>query len=155
RPPPVREAELPDLHSQAELGNEERGKRRPALRLSPADAKVITWTANSAVPREEEPQMLTIHDRGARLCDGLTRRDVLHAGGLGLLGLSLPELFRNRAAAAGKEAAGEAPRRVRAKSCIVLFLMGGPDQHSTWDPKPDAPAEVRGPFKPIATSVPG
>ena len=43
----------------------------------------------------------------------------------------------------------------RAKSCIVLFLMGGPPQHSTWDPKPDAPAEVRGEFKPIATAVPG
>src|SRR5262249_62039326 len=47
------------------------------------------------------------------------------------------------------------PARRRAKSCIVLFLMGGPPQHSTWDPKPDAPAEVRGPFGPIATSVPG
>jgi hypothetical protein len=43
----------------------------------------------------------------------------------------------------------------KARSCIVLFLMGGPPQHSTWDPKPDAPAEVRGDFGPIATSVPG
>ena len=43
----------------------------------------------------------------------------------------------------------------RARSCIVLFLMGGPPQHSTWDPKPDAPAEVRGDFGPIATTVPG
>jgi uncharacterized protein (DUF1501 family) len=43
----------------------------------------------------------------------------------------------------------------RAKSCIVLFLVGGPSQLETWDPKPDAPAEVRGPFRPIATSVPG
>src|SRR5205823_2119332 len=43
----------------------------------------------------------------------------------------------------------------QAKSCIVLFLLGGPPQHETWDPKPDAPSEVRGDFKPIATNVPG
>src|SRR6266478_1230237 len=43
----------------------------------------------------------------------------------------------------------------KAKACIVLFLMGGPPQHSTWDPKPDAPPEIRGEFKPIATNVPG
>jgi hypothetical protein len=91
--------------------------------------------------------MLTIRHSGVRLCDNLTRRDLLHAGGLGLLGLSLPELLRGRAAATqgGK----------RARSCILLFLMGGPPQHSTWDPKPDAPEQIRGQFKPIATSVPG
>src|SRR5262249_46278560 len=43
----------------------------------------------------------------------------------------------------------------RAKACIVLYLSGGPPQHETWDPKPDAPAEVRGEFKPIASAVPG
>src|ERR1700720_1205164 len=95
--------------------------------------------------------MFTIRDRGARLCDGLTRRDVLHAGSLGMLGLTLPELLRGRATAADA-----APRRgARAKSCILLFLMGGPPQHSTWDPKPDAPADIRGDIRPIATSVPG
>src|ERR1700716_172325 len=95
--------------------------------------------------------MLTIRTRGARLCDNWTRRDMLHAGGLGLFGLSLPELLRGRSLAA-------APPKVRggqAKACIVLFLMGGPPQHSTWDPKPDAPPEVRGEFGPIATTVPG
>src|SRR3982751_2570665 len=90
--------------------------------------------------------MLTIRAAGARFCAGLTRRDVLHAGGLGLLGLSLPEVIR-AAEATGKHG--------KAKSCILLFLMGGPPQHSTWDPKPDAPAEVRGQFGPIATNVPG
>jgi hypothetical protein len=84
------------------------------------------------------------------LCDGLTRREVLRAGGLGFLGLSMPELLRGQALAASPAA-----RHGRAKSCIVLFLMGGPPQQSTWDPKPDAPAEVRGEFKPIATTVPG
>ncbi len=93
--------------------------------------------------------MLTVRASGARLCDGLTRRDVLHVGGLGLLGLSLPQLQRARAEAAPGATAG------RARSCILLFLMGGPPQHSTWDPKPDAPAEIRGEFPPAATSVPG
>lgn len=95
--------------------------------------------------------MLTLRAQGGRLCDGLSRREVLHAGGLGLLGLSLPELLRGRA-----QAAAEGERRgPRARSCIVLFLMGGPPQHSTWDPKPDAPEQIRGEFKPIATTVPG
>src|SRR5947209_5771037 len=89
--------------------------------------------------------MLTVSARGPRLCDGLTRREVLRAGGLAALGLSLPDLLR----------AGPARRAGKARSCIVLFLMGGPPQHSTWDPKPDAPAEVRGEFPPIATNVPG
>lgn len=87
---------------------------------------------------------------GTRLCDGRSRREILRVGGLGLLGagLGLPSL------AATSTAPGEASFG-RAKSCIVLFLMGGPPQHSTWDPKPDAPAEVRGEFGPIATNVPG
>ena len=91
--------------------------------------------------------MLKIHAAGGRLCDGITRRDVLHAGGLGLFGLSLPDLLAAQASPAAK---GK-----RAKACIVLFLMGGPPQHSTWDPKPDADAQIRGDFKPIATNVPG
>jgi hypothetical protein len=90
--------------------------------------------------------MFTLRTQGPRLCDRLSRRDMLHVGGLGILGLSLPHSLR-------AQTAQPAPRR--AKSCIVLFLMGGPPQHSTWDPKPDAPLEVRGPFGPIATSVPG
>ncbi len=91
--------------------------------------------------------MLSLRDRGQRLCDGLSRREVLRAGGLTALGLSLPELLRGQARAG--TAAGSA------KSCIVLFLMGGPPQHSTWDPKPGAPAEVRGEFGPIETNTPG
>lgn len=89
--------------------------------------------------------MLSLRDTGARLCDGLSRREVMRAGGLGLLGLSLADL----------QAAPAVARSGKARSCIVLFLMGGPPQHSTWDPKPDAPAEIRGAFKPIATRVPG
>jgi hypothetical protein len=95
--------------------------------------------------------MFSIYDRGTRLCDGLTRREWLRIGGLSALGLSLPALLESRAAAAP----GTGPAFGRAKSCIVLFLLGGPPQHETWDPKPDAPAEIRGEFKPIATNVPG
>jgi hypothetical protein len=96
--------------------------------------------------------MFTLRAKGARLCDGISRRDVLHAGSLGLLGLSLPELFRHSAAAAEPHVGNSGGR---AKACILLFLMGGPPQHSTWDPKPDTPPEIRGEIKPIATNVPG
>ena len=90
--------------------------------------------------------MLSLRDIGPRLCDGLSRREVLRAGGLSALGLALPQLLR---------AAEIRPERRSAKACILLFLMGGPPQHSTWDPKPGAPAEVRGEFGPIATATPG
>jgi hypothetical protein len=97
--------------------------------------------------------MLTIHDQGYQLCDGLTRREWLRAGSLGLFGLSLPTLIQARAA----EAASPGKDRAigKAKACIVLFLFGGPPQHETWDPKPDAPPEIRGDLKPIASSLPG
>ncbi|MBM3995145.1 MAG: DUF1501 domain-containing protein [Planctomycetes bacterium] len=89
--------------------------------------------------------MLRLLTNGPRLCDKLTRREMLRIGGIGALGLSLPALL----------SASTGPIRGSARRCIVLFLMGGPPQHSTWDPKPDATPEVRGPFGPIATSVPG
>src|SRR5262249_6057698 len=75
-------------------------------------------------------------------------------GGLGAFGLTLPNLLM-----ADRHRAGESRQRPegggRAKSCIVFFLMGGPPQHSTWDPKPNTPAEIRGEFGPIPTCVPG
>ncbi len=80
-------------------------------------------------------------------CDGLTRRDFLHAGSLGLLGMGLPSFQAL--------ARGGAVAKDRDVNCIMLFLVGGPSQLDTWDMKPDAPAEIRGPFKPIATKVPG
>ena len=76
----------------------------------------------------------------------LSRRELIRAGGLGALGLGLPTLKRARAAASGQP---------RANSCLIIFLSGGPPQHETFDPKPAAPIEIRGPFLPIATSVPG
>jgi uncharacterized protein (DUF1501 family) len=92
--------------------------------------------------------MLSLNATGSRLCDGITRREVLRVGGLGALGLGLPELLRGNTSV-------KLPRSGKARSCIVLFLMGGPPQQSTWDPKPDAPAQIRGDFGPIATKVPG
>src|SRR5436190_10648594 len=89
--------------------------------------------------------MLSLHTTGPRLCDGLTRREWLRVGGLGAFGLSLPQLLAGR----------EKSPTGKAKSCIVLFHLGGPPQHETWDPKPDAPAGIRGDCKPIASSVPG
>ncbi|HWB09238.1 MAG TPA: DUF1501 domain-containing protein [Pirellulales bacterium] len=103
--------------------------------------------------------MLNLLGSGARLCDGIRRREILRAGSLGFLGfgsglgLTLPDLFRGREARANSAPSSDG--NGRAKSCIILFLMGGPPQHSTWDPKPEAPAEVRGEFEPIPTVVPG
>lgn len=91
--------------------------------------------------------MLTIHDLPTRLCDGISRREILRAGGLSALGLGSWNLAQLQAAPANS--AGTAKR------CILLFLLGGPPQHSTWDPKPFAPAEVRGEIAPIPTNVPG
>jgi hypothetical protein len=84
--------------------------------------------------------------RGVTFCDGLTRRDFLHAGAITTLGLTLPGLFAQRAEGQGRE---------RDINCIMLFLVGGPSHIDTWDPKPMAPAEVRGPFGVISTNVPG
>lgn len=80
---------------------------------------------------------------------GVTRRDLLRVGGLGLLGLNLPGL--RRADAAGRT--GTEPAASPIKSCILLYQSGGPSQLDTWDLKPDAPREVRGEFTSIATSV--
>jgi hypothetical protein len=94
--------------------------------------------------------MIRIEGDGTRLCDGVTRRELLRFGGLGALGLwtagiaDLP-----RAAAAGPEGFG------RAKSVLFISLFGGPSHQDIWDMKPEGPAEVRGEFKPVRTNVPG
>jgi len=87
--------------------------------------------------------------RSVRFCDGLSRRDFLYAGAVPALGLTLPGLFAQQARAA------EAKKTDEDVNCIFIFLVGGPSQLETFDPKPDAPAEIRGPFKPIETNVKG
>lgn len=90
--------------------------------------------------------MLQLTGPGARLCDGLSRREFLRVGGLGLAGLTLPSLYRAAAKPHGK---------ARAKSVIQLYMWGGPSQLETFDLKPNAPEGIRGEFKPIATNTPG
>src|SRR5687768_6435153 len=97
--------------------------------------------------------MFSIHDTPSRLCDGISRREMLRVGGLSTLGLSLPGLLQAQALASTAGVAS--PCFGKAKNIIFLWLQGGPPQHETFDPKPDAPVEIRGPFKPISTNVPG
>jgi hypothetical protein len=85
-------------------------------------------------------------DKPVHFCDGLTRRDFLHAGSLGVLGLTLPDMFALKALGAvdpGKDV-----------NCIMLMLVGAPSQLDTWDMKPEAPAEIRGPYKRYLPALP-
>jgi uncharacterized protein (DUF1501 family) len=90
--------------------------------------------------------MLLVGRQTQRTCQGLNRRAFLQVGASSVLGLSLADLLRLRAAAS---MAGSA------RSVILLWLWGGPAQLDTWDPKPNAPLEYRGPFSPIATKTVG
>src|SRR5262245_25628403 len=89
--------------------------------------------------------MITLTGRGQAFCDGLHRRGFLRVGALGLAGLTLADLLR-------QQARGET--KAKPKSVIYIVLSGGPSHIDMWDLKP-APAEYRGPFKPIATRLPG
>ena len=84
--------------------------------------------------------------RSTKFCDNLSRRNFLQIGGLALGGLSLPELLRAESTSGQKS---------RHKGIIMVFLPGGPPHQDMWDLKMDAPTEIRGPFSPIATNVPG
>ena len=86
-------------------------------------------------------------EKPVHFCDGLTRRDFLHAGSLAYLGLSLPSFLNLQARGAVNDK--------KDINVIMLFLVGGPSQLDTWDMKPDAPSEIRGPYKPIKTNAPG
>lgn len=89
--------------------------------------------------------MLSVTGSGSMsTCNGLTRRDFLQVGTLGALGFSLADYAAAKEAAAFRKNGDE-------KSAILIFNLGGPSQLDTFDPKPDAPQEVRGPFKPIST----
>lgn len=92
--------------------------------------------------------MLTLHGSRFTACDGVPRRNFLKVGALLSGGLTLPDLFRARAAASADETA-------KPRSAILIYLAGGPSHIETFDPKPDAPSEFRGPYSPIATNVSG
>ena len=97
--------------------------------------------------------MLRLQGNPKTLCDGLTRRDLLHVGGLGAFGLALHDVLGSKPAQA--KPAERDPKFGRAKSCILIYKYGAPPQHETFDPKPDAPAEIQGEMKAIPTNVPG
>jgi hypothetical protein len=96
--------------------------------------------------------MLRILGSPKRFCDGLTRRDMLLAGGLGLFGLGLADLLRAEEVRRPRPAARSFGK---AKACILLFLYGSPSQLETFDMKPDAAPEIRGELRPIKSSLPG
>ena len=90
--------------------------------------------------------MLTINGKGSRLCDGMTRRDALKIGALGLGGMSLPDLLQaeQRAGIKGSH-----------KAVIMIYMPGAPPHQDMYDLKMEAPSGIRGPFQPIDTAVPG
>src|SRR5688572_27227690 len=89
--------------------------------------------------------MIEVEGPGLTLCDRVSRRTLLQAGGVSALGLSLPMLFQQRAQA----------QPAKDLNCIMVWLWGAPSHVDTWDMKPDQPDEIRGMWKPIRTSAPG
>ena len=98
--------------------------------------------------------MLSIPGKSGSTCDGFSRREFIRVGGAGLMGLSLGDVLRLQAGSVAPEGASKTGWG-NAKSVIMLFLQGGPSHIDIWDPKPDAPSNIRGEFKPIKTNVPG
>jgi hypothetical protein len=100
--------------------------------------------------------MISIPGTPGSTCDGWSRREFLRVGGVGLLGLSLADILRLQARA---DSAPADPKLKsgwgKAKSVLFIFLQGGPSHIDIWDPKPDAPSNIRGEFKPIKSVVPG
>ena len=99
--------------------------------------------------------MFTIEGNSTRLCDGVSRRQFMRVGGLGTLGVALPQLLRSPPSRAAEGSPTAVSTFGKAKRCILLYMWGGPPHHDTFDMKPDAPTEVRGEFSPIHTNVPG
>src|SRR3989442_155576 len=88
-----------------------------------------------------------------RNCSGMPRRDFLQLGIGAVMGLGFSDILRLRANAASAQAGSKSTGKQ--VNCILIWLDGGPSHYETFDPKPDAPSEIRGEFKAISTSVPG
>lgn len=98
--------------------------------------------------------MLKVTGKSASDCEGFSRRNFVQAGVLGLGGLTLPQLLAGRSEAAARSGIRFDPKRA-GTSVILMWMSGGPGHHETWDPKPEAVSQFRGPFGAISTSVPG
>src|SRR4051812_1527691 len=107
--------------------------------------------------RRREPIMLSIPGRPGRTCDGVSRRELLRVGGAGLMGLSLANLLQLEASGAQVTPINSDKRSGfgSAKNFIFIFLQSGPSHLDIWDPKPDAPDDIRGEFATIDTKIPG
>jgi len=99
--------------------------------------------------------MLSMPGGNVRCCDGPTRREFLRVGGATLFGLSLPHFLSWKVQGASLNGVARGKPFGNAKSVILCFLQGGPSHLDIWDPKPEAPSNIRGEFKPIKTKVPG
>jgi hypothetical protein len=102
--------------------------------------------------------MLSIPGRAVRTCEGVSRRELMRIGSIGMMGLGLPQFLAQKASAANESAAGKyagARGFGQAKSVIMIFLQGEPSHIDIWDPKPNAAANIRGEFKPIPTKIKG
>src|SRR5271155_1065763 len=99
--------------------------------------------------------MLVIPGHRCYTCEGPTRRELLRAGSIGLFGLNLAQFLAWQGAAKANTKLDVSRGFGSAKSVIMVFLQGGPSHIDIWDPKPDAPANIRGEFKPIKTKIPG
>lgn len=112
----------------------------------------FSWRVPKAPPfilsNVTRTRMITLLGNSKRSCHGITRREAISAGSLSLFGLTLPDLLR-------AEAVQPKSRSGKARSVILVYLFGGPPLHDTFDPKPNAPQEVRGEFGSIPTNVPG
>jgi hypothetical protein len=100
--------------------------------------------------------MISIPGKSGSTCDGFSRREFLRVGGAGVFGITLADILRLQAVAStAPDTARQKHGWGAAKSVILVFLQGGPSHIDIWDPKPDAPSNVRGEFKPIKSNVPG
>jgi len=99
--------------------------------------------------------MISIPGDTGRTCDGFSRREFFRVGGAGIFGLALGDVLKLQALATTSASSGAKSGWSQAKSVIMIFLQGGPSHIDIWDPKPEAPSNVRGEFKPIKTNVSG
>jgi hypothetical protein len=125
-----------------------------------ASTDADVWKQRAAMTRRQRSQPTERHafvDWNARAAEGVrlvSRRSTLKAGVAGIAGLSLPALLQARAQAAG-DVGPAAKTPGKHKAVILIWMTGGPSHIDTWDVKPDAPPEIRGPFATIATKLPG